>query len=103
MSAVIKTNWVKQPVKQPAKKRFVDLDSLKITDDQYTGRRYTQHRYDVIFNKMKYGQSLSCNPGDASTICNALRDYLKRKNKKGKVRSVEHFDRTSSRVWLLEE
>lgn len=97
MTNVIKTKWVK-----PAGKRFVDLDSIKITDDEYTGRRYTNHRYDSIFSKMKYGQSLSCKPGDASTICNALRDYLKRKNKKGKVRSVEHFDKTSSRVWLLE-
>lgn len=99
MTAVIKTQWVKQP----GKKRLVDINTLKITDDQYTGRRYTRYRYDPIFNKLKYGQSISCLPSDTSTVCNALRDYLKRKNKKGKVRSVENFDNTSARIWLLEE
>lgn len=98
MNAVIRTNWVKKP----AKKQFVDLDSLKIVDDEYTGKRKTQHRYDALFSKLKYGQSISCPKGNASTICNALRDYIKRKNKKGKVRSVENFDKTTSRVWLLE-
>lgn len=98
MNNVIKTQWVK-----PAKKRLVDLETLKITDDKYEGRRYSQYRYDPIFNKLKVGQSISCQKGDAGTICNALRDYLKRKNKKGKVKSVEHYDKTSSRVWLMEE
>ena len=96
MTTPIKTKWVKPG------KRFIDLDTIKITDDQYTGRRYTHHRYDPIFSKMKYGQSLACNKQDASTICNAMRDYLKRKNKKGKVRSVENFDKTTARVWMLE-
>lgn len=99
MNAVIKTNWVKV---KSGKKQLVDVTTLKITDDQYTGRRVTNHRYDFIFNKLKYGQSISCPKGNAGTICNALRDYLRRKNKKGKVRSVEHFDATTSRVWLLE-
>jgi hypothetical protein len=98
---VIKTQWV-QPANKPGK-RFVDIDSLKITDDKYTGRRYTTYRYDALFGKLKYGQSIQCNKGDASTICNAMRDYLKRKNKKGKVRSVENWDKTTSRVWLMEE
>lgn len=98
MTNVIKTQWVKTKTA----KRSIDISAIKITDDQYTGRRYTQHRYDPIFSKMKYGQSLSCNIGDAQSLCNALRDYLKRKNKKGKVRSVEQFDKTSARVWLLE-
>lgn len=101
MTNVIKTQWVKTPKAAP-KKRSIDLDSLRITDDAYTGRRYTNHRYDPIFKKVKYGQSIACNIGDAQSLCNAFRDYLKRTGKKGRVRSVEQFDKTSARVWLLE-
>lgn len=97
MTAVIKTTWVKT-----SKKRLVNLQSLKITDDPYVGRRVINYRYDFLFNKLKYGQSISCEKANVGTICNALRDYLRRHGKKGKVRSVEHFDETTGRVWLLE-
>ncbi len=95
----IKTIWQKT-----AKKRFgVDLDNLKIVDEEYQGRRIQKGKYDDLFGKMKYGQAVSCPSADTQKIANAMRDWLVRVGKKGSVKGITYHTKTTGRVWLMEK
>ena len=52
---------------------------------------------------MKYGQAVSCPSEKAQTIANAMRDWLIRVRKKGKVKAVTYHTKTTGRVWLMEK
>ena len=99
MNNVIKTQWQKVPRKH----QDVDVDQLKIVDDKYQGRKIQKGKYDDIFGKMKYGQAVSCPSEKAQTIANAMRDWLIRVRKKGKVKAVTYHTKTTGRVWLMEK
>ena len=99
MNNVIRTQWQKMPRQHTN----VDLTQLKIVDDKYQGRKIQKGKYDDLFSKMKYGQAVSCPSADAQKIANAMRDWLVRVNKKGKVRAVTYHTKTTGRVWLMEQ
>ena len=95
----IKTIW------QKSAKKYVgtDISNLKIVDEQYQGRRIARGKYDDVFGKLKHGQAVSCPSAETQKIANALRDWLKRHNKKGVVKCVTYHTPTTGRVWLMEE
>ena len=94
----VKTVW--QKTGKPRIK--VSAEDLKIVDEKYQGRKIQKGKYDDVFGKMKYGQAISTASEKTQTIANAMRDWLRRVNKKGKVRAVSYHTKTTGRIWLLE-
>lgn len=73
---------------------FVDIAKLTIADDPLpTHRNVPGHKYDAVFDKLKPGKCLVCEPGDAGKIGHALNTYLKRKGKPGKVRTAQAYEK----------
>jgi hypothetical protein len=87
--------------KKPA--AFVDVAKLMISDDPLPEYRSAPgHKYDEVFDKLKPGKCLVCEPGEAGKIGHALNTYLKRKGKPGKVRTAQRYPKDGKgRVWLL--
>jgi hypothetical protein len=89
--------------KQPAKRKHtdVDLSTLSISDDPYTGRRYKENKYEHLFNKLKHGQSIKCRSEDTDKIGQALRKWAQNNNKKGQVKGVKYYTKTTGRVFWM--
>ncbi len=85
------------------KSTFVDISKLVISDDPLpTHRSAPGHKYDAVFDKLKPGKCLVCEPGEAGKIGHALNTYLKRKGKPGTVRTAQRYESDGKgRVWLL--
>lgn len=96
MTAEIKTVWQKTK-----KHQDVDISTLSISDDPLVGRRYREGKYDALFGKLKHGQSIKCSSEDAQKIGNAMRDWAKRLDKKGVVKAVSYYTKTTGRVFWL--
>lgn len=95
-----KTVWQKPKRKH----QDVDINTLSISDDPVSNRRYKEGKYDTLFNKLKYGQSIKCNSEDTQKIGNAMRDWAKRMNRKGHVKGISYYTKTTGRVfWLKDE
>ena len=99
MTAEVKTLWQK-PKRQH---QDVDLSTLSITDDPLILRQYKECKYDGIFSKLKHGQSIKCKSEDTQKIGNAMRDWAKRMGRKGKVRGVSYYTKTTGRVFWLKD
>lgn len=82
----------------------VDVDALKIANDPMTGRKLTAApKYEQIFSKLKAGQCIVCQPGEAAKISHALNNWLKNQNKTNVVRSCNRYEKDGlGRVWLFE-
>ena len=80
---------------------FVDADSLTITNDPLPKRRASPNKYSVIFDKLKIGQCVKCEPNEAAKVAHALTVWLKKIGKTGRVKSTCRYDDGKGRVWLL--
>ena len=94
----IKTIWQGKP---PRKNTDVDINTLSISDDPYTGRKYKETKYDSLFNKLKIGQSIKCQSEDTDKVAQAMRKWLQTHKKKGKVSGVKFYTKTTGRVFWL--
>lgn len=101
MNAFSVLNTLK-PKKKPTKR--IDISLLKIGNDPFTGRRNTVGKYDELFNKMKPGQSIECEPNEVNPISHAMRKWLEQTGQLDKyiIRISSHAGRDNrGRVWLL--
>ncbi len=99
---------LKQPVMFPtvAKRNvvmnYVDPSMLKLEHNTPlpTARRVFG-KYDEIFASMKYGSCIACEYSEFQKIANALRKYLERTKRPGKVVHVSKCEDGKARVWLV--
>ena len=68
-----------------SKREPVDLDGLRIVDAEPPQKRLVTNRYEALFVRLKPGKALECLPEDTARIATALRTWLKRTNRPGKV------------------
>ena len=89
-------------MKKTAKIAPVDVSKLEICDDPLPSHRaLPDHKYDAIFDKLKHGQCVKTEAGRADKVAQALRTYLKRKQKSGAVKAMSDYGDGHGRVWLL--
>lgn len=101
MSNVVQTQFAgKNPFRTVPKE--VNVDSIKITDDKPKGRILRSYKYDPIFKQLAPGKSISCKSEDADSLAQALRSFVKRKNKKWKVSMSKWYTATTGRVFVEE-
>ena len=92
----------KTAMKKTTKIAPVDVSKLEICDDPLPSHRaLPDHKYDPIFDKLKYGQCVKTEVGRADKVAQALRTYLKRKQKSGAVKAMSDYGDGQGRVWLL--
>lgn len=83
---------------------LVDVSKLTISNDPLPSHRsMPDHKYDGIFSKLKHGQCIVCEAGEAGKIGHALNTFLRRTNASGKVKTAQKYDDGKGRVWLLAE
>ena len=66
------------------------------------GRR-VYGKYDDLFGAMKFGSCVACEPAEMNCVANALRKFLERMKRDGKVISVSRCDDGKARVWLVKK
>jgi hypothetical protein len=85
--------------------RLVDLSTIAITDDPIPGQRAKsgEYKYDAIFNNLKPGQAVKCDPSDVGRIGHAMSVWIKRRGLKDHaVRSTRSYPSDGQgRVWLV--
>lgn len=109
MSAVaqIKTQWVqpKKPRAKPVKMIKVDVANLQVTDDKPVLTRVKQgNKYQALFDSMKPGQCIKCQPEEVMTVSQALRKWILEYKDitKLRVKAVKQYPEDGlGRVWLL--
>ncbi len=80
----------------------VDVSQLEISDDPLPAARAAPgHKYDALFDKLAFGQCVKTEVGRADKVAQALRTYLKRKDKQGRVKSMTDYGDGKGRVWLI--
>lgn len=93
-----------KPMKQTNKRPPVDVSTLEIADDPLPSHRASPgHKYDDLFDRLKYGQCVKTEAGRADKVGQALRTYLKRKAKKGAVKIMSDYGDGKGRVWLIQK
>ena len=113
MSAVVQTTFAgRNPFQQPkpkakrAEPKPADLSAVAIVNDPLPGGRAKQaseRKYDALFDQIKPGQGLKCEPADVGKIANAMYVWIKRKELKDHVvRSTKNYEADGKgRVWLV--
>lgn len=93
------------PKIRPAKNQSVEADLITIGDDEFPNRRVLpEGKYAHLFNRMKPGQCLKCEPKEALALASALRKWLEKHSKTDRfeVRTISNFPKDGrGRVWLL--
>jgi len=101
MNNVVQTKFVGRSPFKPQPKE-VDVSTLRITDDKKKVRAFKVYKYDPIFKQLAPSKSIACKSEDTDKICQALRGYIKRKNKPWKVSAVSYYTATTGRVFVEE-
>lgn len=85
----------------------VDVEMLDIGNDEFPGRRSTpEGKYAKLFETLKPGQCLKCEPRETQTLAQAMRKWINNTNrtKTMEVRAMSRFPKDGrGRVWLLEK
>lgn len=88
------------------KKTMAHIDTSMLTVEHNTplpeGRRVLG-KYDALFDSMKFGSCVACEPKEMNCVANALRKFLERNKRAGKVVSVSRCEDGKARVWLVKE
>lgn len=102
----VKPTMTKPAPKQPKKEGvFTDPASLQITNDALPAQRtLPQHKYNPVFERMKYGQCVRCATGDVGKVSGAMRKFVETKGKQAQVRTVTRYpgDEGYGRVWMID-
>lgn len=82
---------------------YADIDSMQITNDPVIGRtNVAKDKYSALFERLKLGQSIKCQPADAPKVANAMRKWVKDNKIRAAVRAVRKYPADGlGRVWLL--
>lgn len=101
MTAALKSTPFAQLVR---KKTLSHIDASMLSVEHGTpipeGRR-VYGKYDNLFESMKFGSCVACEPKEMNSVANALRKYLQRQKRQGKVVSVSRCEDGKARVWLV--
>lgn len=88
------------------KKTTTHIDASMLSVEHGTpipeGRRMVG-KYDDLFASMKSGSCVACEPAEMNSVANALRKFLERTKRTGKVVSVKHCEDGKARVWLIQK
>lgn len=80
----------------------VSPDQLEVRNDPIpTVKTAPKYKYDDTFDQIIPGGCVACPSDRVSAVSGALRTYLKRKNKGGKVVSVQRYEDGRGRVWWV--
>lgn len=89
-----------------APQKHVVVDELQICRDPLPrGRAPNLNKYDKLFEKMTFGDCLKVPTKNVSRVGAALRNWVKKNNRRGIVRSCMRYmdEKETGRVWLLEK
>lgn len=87
------------------KQKLIDVNQIQIGRKPLpAGRCPTPHKYEAIFSKLTYGDTLTVPSEGVGRLAAALRHYLKDNKKPGVVRSSLRYpgDEANGCVWYLE-
>lgn len=94
-----------QPKPPRAAPKAVKLDNIAIASDPLPGHRAVtyEYKYHALFEKLKPGQCLICEPDDVGKISHAMSVWIKKKQLKDHVpRSTRRYATDGKgRVWLI--
>ena len=94
-----------QPKPKRAAPVAVNIDNITVANDPLPGQRAIsyQYKYHALFEKLKPGQCLVCEPGDVGKLSHAMSVWIKRKQLKDHVpRSTRRYEADGKgRVWLI--
>ena len=80
----------------------LDPATLVICNDPIPAHRASpKNKYHAIFNGMKPGQALKCEPYNVNRVANALRKHIETKALKCVARSITDYGDGMGRVWLM--
>lgn len=96
--------WEPPKAKPKTSPRIINPADLSICNDPLPDVRPSpEGKYNALFTKLKYGQSLKCPQGSSPKIATALKSWLAKHKKPGKVQGqVRYGEDGTDRVWLLE-
>ena len=81
---------------------IIDPEKLEITNDPVVSRYSGPGKYDDIFRRLTIGQCIKCEPQWADKLGQALRTYLAKNNRPGRVKTSRNYEKDGKgRVWLL--
>jgi len=109
---VVQTKFAGRSPFKPKKPRNppkpVNLAVVAIVDDPLPpgrAKRSAERKYDALFDAMKPGQGLKCEPADVGKIAHAMSGWIKRQGLRDHVaRSTKDYEGdavTKGRVWLV--
>ena len=82
----------------------IDPSLLRIEHDCQVPRfRKTPSKYAPIFEKLKVGSAIVCEPKEAARIASRLREWVETEGINARVRQVSLCKDGMGRVWLLEK
>jgi hypothetical protein len=95
-----------KPRAKSVQRSTIHVEDLEVADDPPPQKRSMgPGRYDELFESMKPGQCIKCEPEHTGAISNALRNWIKRKRKKNlAVQAASHYPACKDklgRVWLV--
>ena len=89
--------------KKQAVMTYIDPDLLTVEHNTpLPAARRVVGKYDAVFSKLRFGSCVACEPDEMNKVANALRKWLEREEKPGKVVSVKRDKDGRARVWLIE-
>lgn len=95
--------WTGEPL---VKQTLIDVNQIKLGRKPLpTGRCPVPHKYEPIFSKMKFGDTLTVPSESVSRVAAALRHYIKDNKRPGIVRSCLRYpgDEGNGCVWYLKD
>lgn len=81
----------------------IDATMLRVEHDcKIPSFRKRASKYTPIFEKLKMGSAIVCEPNEAPRIACRLREWLESNNKPAKVKQLSRCPDGMGRVWMVE-
>ena len=93
-----------QPARQARKRQQIDPELLKVERGVLpppVGTRPGRSKFDVLFDGMKFGDCVRCEPSEREHVRGAMLKWAKRRGKRITVRSQTTCADGAARVWML--
>lgn len=93
-----------QAARKTSRRSSIDPDMLRIESGKpppADGTRPGRSKFDALFDRMKPGDCVRCEPSERETVRGAMLKWAKRRGKSIAVRSQSTCADGAARVWML--
>jgi hypothetical protein len=88
--------------KSRKKNEEIDISKIEVGYDPVILRSSHTSKYDDIFRNLQFNQSMKIESEKADKLAQALRSWLRKNKRPGRVKSTNHYERDGQgRVWLV--